>query len=152
MRKPRCNVDIKRAHKTERGPEWLNRAALHWLTRRCWFHPTGKHSPTVPTTRSIAIPLPHRRLQHMSLPSCAPGGKDMRIMDERKHAAAAEYTGACWLSCSTRPGPTGDIMHAYTPWKHPDTLELIPSASRLRQGDWRPGAAPPGQRGRLSTG
>lgn len=37
-----------------------------------------------------ALPILHHRHQHESLPCCAPGGKDMRIMDERKSEAAAE--------------------------------------------------------------
>lgn len=40
-------------------------------------------------------------------------------------------------------------MHAYTPWKRPDTVRVISLLLRLRQGDWRPGAAPPGERGTL---
>lgn len=41
-------------------------------------------------------------------------------------------------------------MHAYTPWKLPDTADLSSLLLRLRQGGWRPGAAPPEERGRLT--
>lgn len=83
------------------------------------------YSPTVPTIWGIALPLPHRRLQHMSLFSCEAGAKDMRIMDERKHATPAEQLIglAAWLFDTSR-APTGDITHAHTPWKHPCTLTV----------------------------
>lgn len=75
----------------------------------------------------------------------------MRIMDERKHLAAAEQP----VQLAVRHVQAhNDIMHAYKPWKRPDPVELFPILllrlpRLLRQGDWRPGAAPPEERGRL---
>lgn len=71
--------------------------ALHWLTRACWSHPTGKQTTADPLPQPCPHLLPQSPSQFPTtatstspLPCCAPGGKDMRIMDERKSEAAAE--------------------------------------------------------------